>query len=122
MIDRCCGPSGLVAFLAAVITASGAAAGCGKSPRAQTTTEPKLAESQALPGTAGAPAASATERAPVKPPVQAPSRGPEHAVYSLVDNRLSAHLTRSGSLVVAAGSAGFAKYIRFANLMKGGKK
>ena len=51
-----------------------------------------------------------------------PSRGPEHAVYSLVDNRLSAHLTRGGGLVVAAGSAGFAKYVRFANLMKGGKK
>src|SRR5262249_14926813 len=107
-----------VAALAAVV----AATGCGKSPREQTTTEPRLAESQALPGTPGAPSASATERAPVKSPVQAPSRGPEHAVYSLVDNRLSAHLTRGGGLVVAAGSAGFAKYIRFANLMKGGKK
>jgi arylsulfatase A-like enzyme len=52
---------------------------------------------------------------PSKPPIQAASRGPEHAVYSLVDNRLSAHLERAGALVVPAGSAGFAKYIRFGN-------
>jgi len=50
-----------------------------------------------------------------KAPVKAPSRGPEHPVYSLVDNRLSAHLERGGGLLVPAGSAGFAKYVRFGN-------
>jgi choline-sulfatase len=53
-----------------------------------------------------------------KAPVQAPSRGPERAVYSLVDNRLGAHLERGGGLLVAAGSAGFAKYVRFGNTEK----
>jgi hypothetical protein len=61
-------------------------------------------------GTAGA--------APTKTPTKAAARGPEHAVYSLVDNRLSGHLHRQGSLVLAAGSAGFAKYIRFGNTEK----
>ncbi|NVB81641.1 MAG: sulfatase-like hydrolase/transferase, partial [Kofleriaceae bacterium] len=49
-------------------------------------------------------------------------RGPERAVYSLVDNRLSAHLERGGGLVVPAGSAGFAKYVRFGNTLSGAKK
>ncbi len=44
---------------------------------------------------------------------QAPSRGPERPVYSLVDNRLSAHRQRAGGLLVAAGSAGFVRYLRF---------
>jgi arylsulfatase A-like enzyme len=44
---------------------------------------------------------------------QAPSRGPEHPVYSLRDNRLSAHLVRSGGLLVHGGSPGFAKYMRY---------
>lgn len=44
---------------------------------------------------------------------QAPARGPEHPVYSLVDNRLGAHVQRQGGLVVLPGSAGFAKYLRF---------
>lgn len=43
----------------------------------------------------------------------APSRGAEHAVYSLHDNRLSAHLLHGGGLVVNGRSAGFAKYMRF---------
>jgi arylsulfatase A-like enzyme len=43
-------------------------------------------------------------------------------VYSLVDNRLSAHLARGGGLFVPAGSAGFAKYVRIGNVMKGVKK
>src|SRR4051812_4978627 len=102
-------------FVALFVAPALCAAGCGKA-------EPRPTESQALPGTPGAPSASPGEHAPVKPPVKAPARGPEHAVYSLVDNRLSAHLSRGGGLVVAAGSAGFAKYIRFANQMKGGKK
>jgi arylsulfatase A-like enzyme len=60
---------------------------------------------------------------PTAPPVTAAAaHGAAHPVYSLVDNRLSAHLSRGGGLVVPAGSAGFAKYLRFANQMKGGKK
>ncbi|MEZ4368077.1 MAG: sulfatase-like hydrolase/transferase [Kofleriaceae bacterium] len=51
----------------------------------------------------------------------APSRGPEHPVYSLVDNRLSAHLLRGGGLLAAGGSAGLAKYVRFGNAMSGNK-
>ncbi len=54
----------------------------------------------------------------VKQPVQAPSRGPERAVFSLIDNRLSGHLLRGGGLVLPGGSAGFAKYTRFGNLEK----
>lgn len=73
------------------------------------------------PGTASASAAPAGA-APAKQPAQAASRGPERSVYSLIDNRLSAHLTRGGGLLVPAGSAGFAKYTRFANLIKGGAK
>jgi arylsulfatase A-like enzyme len=67
------------------------------------------------------PPANGTTTKPV-PPQKAPQRGPEHAVYSLVDNRLSAHLVRGGGLVVPAGSAGFAKYTRLGNLMKGWKR
>ena len=44
---------------------------------------------------------------------QAPSRGPEHPVFSLVDNRLGGHVQRQGGLLVLPGSAGFAKYLRF---------
>ena len=43
-------------------------------------------------------------------------------MYSLVDNRLSAHLLRSGGLLLPAGSAGFAKYLRFGNTMHSTKK
>jgi choline-sulfatase len=99
--------------------------GCGKSTKDQAVTEPKLADPAPAPG---APAANKTAPAdgkpvaPVRPPTKAAPRGPEHAVYSLVDNRLSAHLTRGGGLLVPAGSAGFAKYLRFANVMKGAKK
>src|SRR5215468_8605592 len=39
-------------------------------------------------------------------------RGTEHDVYSLVDNRLYAHLERGGGLVVVPGTPGFAKYQR----------
>jgi len=104
--------------------------GCGKS----ATIEPKVSETGAGAGAPGTPAQSAATAArsattatsgspgPAKPPAKAASRGPEHAVYSLVDNRLSAHLTRGGGLVLPAGSAGFAKYVRFANVMKGASK
>ena len=44
---------------------------------------------------------------------RAKSRGAEHAVYSLLDNRLHAHLIRDGGLFIPAGSPGFAKYMRY---------
>jgi arylsulfatase A-like enzyme len=71
-------------------------------------------------GTAEAKTTEGDTKAPDKgkAPAKAPSRGPEHPVYSLVDNRLSAHLERGGGLVVPAGSAGFAKYVRFGNTEK----
>jgi len=103
-------------------------AACGKSTKDRATAEPKITESAGVgtvsaPGTpAAAKVAPVAEPAPAKPPARAAARGPEHAVYSLVDNRLSAHLVRGGGLVVPAGSAGFAKYVRFANVMKGGAK
>src|SRR5262249_52782769 len=49
-------------------------------------------------------------------------RGPERPIYSLLDNRLSGHLERGGGLLVPAGSAGFAKYVRIGNVMKGAKR
>jgi len=60
--------------------------------------------------------------ATAKAPVQAPTRGPEHAVYSLADNRLSAHLERGGGLYLPAGSTGMAKYVRFGNTLRNAKK
>jgi arylsulfatase A-like enzyme len=93
------------------------AAACGKS---STAAEPKTAEAPANRTVATADKAPAG--APAALPAAAPSRGPEHAVYSLVDNRLSAHLMRGGSLLVPAGSAGFAKYTRIGNLLKGSKR
>jgi arylsulfatase A-like enzyme len=87
-------------------------AACGKS--ASPTTESKVAESPGVGGAAAPPKPT--------PPVKAASRGPERVVYSLVDNRLSAHLTRGGGLVVPGGSAGFAKYVRFANVMGSSSK
>jgi arylsulfatase A-like enzyme len=85
-------------------------AACGKSTK-ESVAEAKVGEAQ-QPKTAP----------PAQPPVKAAARGPEHPVYSLVDNRLSAHLTRGGGLVLDAGSAAFAKYTRFGNVMKGAKK
>ncbi len=85
---------------------------CGKSTKDQpsTSAEPKVQES----GVAKTPA---QQPAP-KEPVKAASRGPERVVFSLVDNRLSGHLTRGGGLLVNAGSAAFAKYTRFAGTKK----
>jgi len=104
--------------LVALVLGMVSGAGCGKSAKEQPTTEPRLSDTGAPPANRTA----AADAKPVKPPPKAPSRGAERTVYSLVDNRLSAHLTRGGGLLVPAGSAGFAKYIRFANVMKGGKK
>ena len=117
MIYRACRVTIVLAF---------AVVACGKSTKDQATTEPKVVESGGgSAGAAGTPApakpAAAAAR-PATPPAKAAARGPEHAVYSLVDNRLSAHLTRGGGLVIPAGSAGFAKYVRFANVMKSGSK
>ncbi|HSR95613.1 MAG TPA: sulfatase [Kofleriaceae bacterium] len=98
--------------------------GCGKSTRDQATTEHKMSDPAPAP-TPGAPPSNqiaAADAKPVKPPAKAAPRGAERVVYSLVDNRLSAHLTRGGGLLLPAGSAGLAKYLRFANMMKGGKK
>lgn len=87
-----------------------ASAGCGKSgnPEASAAATPGSAHaaSAATQGDKGA--AGAADQVP-----GAPSRGPEHAVYSLIDNRLSAHVERDGGLLVLAGSAGFGKYMRF---------
>jgi arylsulfatase A-like enzyme len=72
-------------------------------------------ESSAKTNDKGGSGASSGDGKSAKPLAHAASRGPEHPVYSLVDNRLSAHLERGGGLVLAAGSAGFAKYTRFGN-------
>lgn len=103
--------------VATLALASIAAGACGKSTTDKSpTTESTLPEGGPPPATAGGGAPGA------KPPAKAPSRGPERAVYSLVDNRLSSHLTRGGGLLVPAGSAAMAKYIRFGNQMKEAKK
>jgi arylsulfatase A-like enzyme len=61
--------------------------------------------------------------APVTVVPPKPAHAGEHVVYSLVDNRLSAHLRRGGGLFVEGGSAGFAKYTRITNqLTSGGKR
>jgi arylsulfatase A-like enzyme len=88
-----------------------ALAACGKSTKTEAVAE-KTGESTPAQKTAG----------PAVAPVKAPARGPEHPVFSLVDSRLSAHLTRGGGLVIPAGSAAFAKYTRIGNVMKGAKK
>ncbi len=46
-------------------------------------------------------------------PAAAPRRD-EHAVFSLIDNRLLAHVEHQGGLVVFPGAPSFAKYLRFA--------
>src|SRR5205814_1025229 len=96
-----------------------ALAACGKSSTAAEPSSPSQAASPAA--DPGAPANKTADR-PAAPPVKAPARGAEHAVYSLADNRLVAHLERGGALVVPAGSAGFAKYTRIGNVMKGTKR
>ncbi len=99
------------------VTAGSLLVACGKNkPAAESS-----AEAAPLGKEASAPMPGKAGEKP-KAPAKAASRGPEWSVYSLVDNRLSAHLTRGGGLLVPAGSAGFAKYIRFGNLMKGAKK
>lgn len=94
--------------LVAAFSALAIGAGCSGKEKSSA---PSGATAGAPAGTTGEPDKAAEPKGPVIP--EAPSRGPEHAVYSLVDNRLSAHLTRDGGLLIPAGSAGFAKYLRF---------
>jgi arylsulfatase A-like enzyme len=101
---------------------------CGKSTKDQPrTTENKVAEAgttnaAAGNGNGGAAVTSSTSSSASTPPTKAPARGPERAVYSLVDSRLSAHLTRGGGLLVSGATSGFAKYMRFGNQMSEKKK
>lgn len=105
---------------AGVVGAALLAIACGKATKDQSTTTEKVTESGASPspGTPGAPGAPAPAdpATPPPPPPPAVARGPERAVYSLIDNRLSAHLSRGGGLVLPGGSAGFAKYVRFGDV------
>ncbi|MEZ4400620.1 MAG: sulfatase [Kofleriaceae bacterium] len=82
----------------------------------------KGGDKKAAPTAGPTPAAGGGGAAPSGKPTQAPvkaaARGPEHAVYSLVDNRLAAHLLRGGGLLLPGGSNGFAKYTRFGNTEK----
>jgi arylsulfatase A-like enzyme len=91
--------------------------GCGKGG------DKKAGDTKVTEGDTGSGAAAGTNAAggTAKAPVKAPSRGPEHAVYSLADNRLSAHLVREGGLYLAAGSTQMAKYVRFGNPFRGKK-
>ena len=100
---------------------SACVAACGKSGKEEPT--PAQPAQQPAPASGGnlAPAPSPSQ-APAQAAEPAKPREAAHAVYSLVDNRLSAHLSRGGGLVIPAGSAGFAKYQRFGNLMKGAKR
>jgi arylsulfatase A-like enzyme len=92
---------------AAALAVFVAAAACGKQD-----TDGKTA-SGVVPGESKAPGGGKKAETTGAPVPQAPARGPEHPVYSLVDNRLGGHVQRGGGLVVPAGSAGFAKYLRF---------
>lgn len=93
-----------------VVTALLALAACGKD-KPQSSAE-----------AAPAPTPAALKAQPSKPPAKAAPRGPEHSVYSLIDSRLSGHLMRNGGIVVPAGSAGMAKYVRIGNQMASSKK
>jgi arylsulfatase A-like enzyme len=95
----------------ALAIATAATVGCGKSNGSKK--EPATA-----PAGGGSAAGTGAAPRPERPPVKAASRGPERAVYSLVDNRLSGHVLRGGGLVLVAGSASFAKYTRFGNTRK----
>ncbi len=109
-------------FRRAVVAALALCA-CGKSAKEPAAPGDQAAEQPvATPGAPAMPGNKAVAEKPAAAPAKAAARGPEHAVYSLVDNRLAAHLARGGGVLVAAGSAGFAKYVRIGNVMKGVKK
>lgn len=95
-----------------VLAAAFAIAGCGKSKAPESAAEASNPVAQGSGSAAGVAAVK-----PAKEPAKAAPRGPEYSVYSLVDSRLAAHLLRGGGVLVPAGSAGFAKYTRFGNMM-----
>jgi arylsulfatase A-like enzyme len=76
-------------------------------------------QKSAASGSGGSASGAAT---PVKPPAAAASRGPERAVYSLVDNRLAAHRFCGDTAIVETGSMGFVKFVRFGNTVRGSKR
>jgi arylsulfatase A-like enzyme len=88
---------------AAALAVLFAAAGCGKQD----------ADGGAATNTVPGESTGGEGKAAARPVPQAPPRGPEYPVFSLIDNRLGGHVQRGGGLVVMAGSAGFAKYLRF---------
>jgi arylsulfatase A-like enzyme len=96
-------------FVAALcVAALTATTACGKKGESPATEGGKAASGNTAPADKASAGGDAKAAVPV-----APSRGPEHTVFSLIDNRLLAHAHRGGGLVVPAGSAGFAKYLRF---------
>ncbi len=101
----------VVSVLLAALTAG--TVGCGKKDK-DGPASPAVDPTAAAADPDGKGSAGAAPKAPEK----APSRGPERAIYSLVDNRLAAHLGRGGGLFIPAGSAGFAKYVRFGSTVK----
>jgi arylsulfatase A-like enzyme len=101
-----------------VLAAASALTACGKSTKDQSSAS-MVSEAKAGPAST---AGNAAAPKPAIAPVKAASRGAERVVYSLVDNRLSAHLSRGGGLVVPGGSAGFAKYMRFPSQLKANTK
>ena len=92
--------------IAVVLTVSlmGVSTACGKG---ENSAEHKPSS------TAGNGAAKPAAPDPGKQAPVVKKRGPERTVYSLIDNRLSAHVQRRGGIVAVGGSAGFVKYLRF---------
>jgi arylsulfatase A-like enzyme len=67
-------------------------------------------QARSAPAASGAPAVPA---APAPAPLASGLTGPHHPVFSLLDNRLLAHLIRDGGLLVPLGQPGAAKYVNF---------
>jgi arylsulfatase A-like enzyme len=89
-------------ILLAAAGAAATAAACGKGDTARAESKPSSPPATA-PGEPGAGAA----------PRPTPNRGAENPLFKLDDNRLLAHVQRSGGLVVMPGSGAFAKYAHF---------
>jgi arylsulfatase len=94
----------LVVFLRPLLLLPLALAACGKSGEANE----RVAHAGPAPADKAGGGGSAPDAPRPKP------RGDEHAVFSLIDNRLLAHAGRGGGLIVLPGHAGFAKYLHFA--------
>ncbi len=110
----CCRQKSPLMLAFAIIWAvflAGAGTACGKG-KDSPEKNPKGVPPATIPGK-GLEAGPGKGKDPKGQVPRAESRGPEHAVYSLIDNRMSAHLQRGGGLAVNAGSAGFVKYMRF---------